>query len=114
MHLDYAVVTPARNEAENLPRLAASLASQTRPPRVWIVVDNGSTDDTLATLDQLSGAYPWLQTVSAAGEDGLVRGGPVTRAFHVGLDALGRVPEVVVKVDADVSFPPDYFEALLA
>ena len=29
----YAVITPARDEAENLPRLAASLAAQTEPPR---------------------------------------------------------------------------------
>src|SRR5205823_13636924 len=31
----YAVVTPARDEAENLPRLAASLAAQTTSPPAW-------------------------------------------------------------------------------
>ena len=44
MTLRYAVVTPARNEEVNLPRLAAALAAQTLPPAAWIVVDDGSTD----------------------------------------------------------------------
>ena len=44
--LRYAVITPARNEADNLPRLAESLRSQSVPPLVWLIVDNGSTDAT--------------------------------------------------------------------
>ncbi len=40
------VVVPARNEERRLPRLLASLAAQTDPPREVIVVDDGSTDGT--------------------------------------------------------------------
>ena len=41
------IVTPARNEALNLPRLAASLRFQTKKfEYVWVVVDDNSTDNT--------------------------------------------------------------------
>lgn len=40
------IVVPARNEAESLPHLLASLAGQTPAPDQVIVVDDGSTDGT--------------------------------------------------------------------
>jgi glycosyltransferase involved in cell wall biosynthesis len=111
--LRYAVITPARNEADNLPRLAESLRSQSLHPLVWLIVDNGSTDATPQVVTGLSEGLEWVYSVRAAASDALVRGGTVTRAFHAGLDALDELPEIVVKVDADVSFPPDYFARLL-
>jgi poly-beta-1,6-N-acetyl-D-glucosamine synthase len=35
------------------------------------------------------------------------------RALHAGIAALGPLPEIVVSVDADISFAPDYFARLL-
>lgn len=40
------VIIPARNEAENLPQLLASLTAQNPPPAEIIVVDDDSTDRT--------------------------------------------------------------------
>lgn len=34
------------------------------------------------------------------------------RAFHAGLAELGALPDIVVKLDADVSMPPDHFARL--
>ena len=48
--LRYAVVTPARNEEDNLRRLGAALAAQTLGPGEWVVVDDGSTDATAEVL----------------------------------------------------------------
>lgn len=42
------VIVPARNEADNLPRLLGSLRRQTPPFREIIVVDDASEDDTAA------------------------------------------------------------------
>jgi glycosyltransferase involved in cell wall biosynthesis len=119
--LRYAVVTAARDEAERLPRLAESLRSQTVQPAAWVIVDNGSTDrtgDVAAGLAGRDGRIRCVAIPASPGEHpaghGHVRGGPVTRAFHAGLEALGELPEVVVKVDADVTFEPTYFERLLA
>jgi len=44
--LTYAVITPVRDEAEHVARLAAALEGQTLTPAAWVIVDTGSTDDT--------------------------------------------------------------------
>ena len=114
MTLDYAVITPVRNEAENLPRLARSLASQSLLPVRWIVVDTGSTDETVAVVRALMPGLSSLRLVIAPDLETTQRGAPIVRGFHKGLEALDATLDVVVKVDADVSFGPDYFGRLLA
>jgi biofilm PGA synthesis N-glycosyltransferase PgaC len=113
--LTYAVVTPARDEASRLPRLARALARQTVPPTTWVIVDNGSADSTLEVARDLAAAEPRIEVCSAAGTGTPVRGAPIVRAFREGLRLLVQSPpDVVVKLDADVTFSEDYFERLLA
>jgi glycosyltransferase involved in cell wall biosynthesis len=112
--LRYALVTPARNEAENLSRLARCLEAQTALPACWVIVDNGSNDETLTIAAELVRALPWARLATIPGAKGLDRGGPIVRAFHAGVARLGELPDVIVKLDADVSLEPDYFERLLA
>ena len=109
----YAVITPARDEVENLTRLATSLRGQAVAPARWVIVDNGSQDGTRELAGRLACETPWIQLVEAPAAAGLVRGGPVVRAFHVGVAALGDLPDFVAKVDADVSCAPDFFATLL-
>jgi biofilm PGA synthesis N-glycosyltransferase PgaC len=109
--LTYAVVTPVKNEVDNLERLGSCLAHQTLSPVVWSIVDTGSTDDTLALAGRLEAEYPWISVRSH--EDAFARGGPIVRAFQAGVAALENRVNVVVKLDADISFAPDYFEQLL-
>jgi glycosyltransferase involved in cell wall biosynthesis len=111
----YAVVTPARDEAENLPRLAASLVAQTIRPRAWTIVDNGSTDGTLEVAHRLAAEHEWVHVLSLPGTSSADRGAPVVRALQAGIAALApEPPEILVNVDADISMEPDYFERLLA
>jgi poly-beta-1,6-N-acetyl-D-glucosamine synthase len=112
--LTYAVVTPARNEADNLRRLAGCMDAQTARPSAWLIVDNGSTDDTLEVARELAAERNWARAVVVAGEALPTRGGPVARAFSAGVDQLEDTPDLVIKVDADVSFSADYFEQLVA
>ena len=114
MSLSYAVVTPARDEAENLPRLAASLVAQTVPPALWVVVENGSSDDTHAAARELEREHPWIRALTAPPGPPAARGAPVVRAFHAALEALDGEVDLVVKLDADVSVGPGYFARLLA
>ncbi len=113
MTLRYAAVTPARNESGNLRRLRECLAGQSAPPLRWVLVDTGSTDDTRSLIRAFTSEASWI----AAGEvDGarLERGRPIVEAFEAGLEAVPAQADVIVKLDADVSFDPDYFERLLA
>lgn len=110
--LTYAVVTPVRNEAQNVRRVAESLARQGVPPEAWVVVDTGSTDDTRSIVDELARTHDWITATSLGEAEELVRGGPIVRAFEHGLATLPRT-DVVVKLDADTSFGPGYFERLV-
>ncbi len=109
----YALVTPVRNEADNVRRLAGCLAAQTVPPRAWVVVDNGSTDGTPAIVEELAAEHGWIRAAAAPGAPAPTRGGPIVRAFLAGLAELKGDEDVVVKLDADVSMEPDHFERLL-
>jgi glycosyltransferase involved in cell wall biosynthesis len=113
MTLTYALVTPAKDEVENLTRLAASVTGQSILPIAWVIVDNGSTDDTPALAARLAEEHAWISTLHVPG-DAMLPGPPVVRAFNAGVASLGENPDVVVKLDADVSFDARYFEQLLA
>lgn len=109
----YAVITPVRNEAENLPRLAESLATQTRLPETWVVVENGSTDETAEVARALASHYPWLRVVDMPRTPDNERARPIVLAFETGFESLSPPPPFVAKVDADVTLPAGYFEGLL-
>jgi poly-beta-1,6-N-acetyl-D-glucosamine synthase len=112
--LTYGVITPVRNEERNLRRLGESLAAQTIRPSSWTIVDTGSTDDTRTFASELEQAHGWVLQTALDDAGVLERGGPIARAFEAGYSELREQPDIVVKVDADVSFDPDYFERLLA
>ncbi len=112
--LRYAVVTPVRNEAGNLRRLFASLAGQSVRPECWVIVDTGSTDGTVDLARTLAHEQPWIDFVADADLGATKRGGPIVRAFELGVSRLQPLPDVVVKVDADVSMGSGHFEILLS
>jgi biofilm PGA synthesis N-glycosyltransferase PgaC len=112
--LSYAVVTPVRNEAENLGRLAVSLSGQTARPAAWVIVDTGSTDETVRVAQQLALRHPWVSVEQILIGATAMRGGPIVRAFHAGLRAVPETCDIIVKLDADISMDPDYFERLVA
>jgi glycosyltransferase involved in cell wall biosynthesis len=78
-----------------------------------IVVDNGSSDGTAAFVRELAGLHPWISVIEVPGAEAALPGAPIVRAFHAGLERLAQRPDVIVKLDADVSMEPDYFERLL-
>ncbi|WP_269851124.1 glycosyltransferase family 2 protein [Methanosarcina horonobensis] len=59
----YLLITPARNEEKNLPEVSESVAGQKITPALWIIVDDGSTDDTPKILGVLKAKYPWIQSI---------------------------------------------------
>jgi biofilm PGA synthesis N-glycosyltransferase PgaC len=116
--MTYALVTPARDEEQNLRRLAACLIAQTVGPETWIVVDDGSVDATAEVIESLAEDYPWISLLRAPEQGGaLVEGrlsGRDVVAFEAGITALPSRPDIVLKLDADVSVLPDFFDNLLA
>ena len=116
--MTYALVTPARDEAASLLVLAPTITGQTRPPACWVIVDDGSSDATAEVAAELALQHPWIVLVrSGRVEDGLRQGrreGRDLLSFEEGRRAIPRPVELVTKLDADVTLPPNYFERLVA
>jgi poly-beta-1,6-N-acetyl-D-glucosamine synthase len=111
--LTYAAVTPARDEETNLPRLLDSLVAQTIRPVAWVIVENGSSDATLSIARRAAAEHPWIRVLQAPPGDRYDRSSPLKRAFHAGVQALDGKGDIVVKLDADVSLDPDFFEGVM-
>ena len=113
----YAIVTPARNERDNLQRVAESIIAQDHPPVSWVIVDDGSDDGMTDIANNLARRHDWIVAVETGQDPANLaagrRRGRDLLAFRRGLQSLPRPVDVFVKVDADTSFEPDYFARLL-
>jgi poly-beta-1,6-N-acetyl-D-glucosamine synthase len=113
MSCKYVLVTPARNEAKYIEGTILSVISQTLRPDKWVIVSDGSTDDTDAIVKKYLDSNPWMQLIRL--EEHRERNfASKARCFNAGYRALGNMPyEVVGNLDADVSFDSGYFEFLM-
>jgi len=84
------------------------------PPVRWVIVSDGSTDDTDAIVGRYAADHPYIELVR--------RDAPRRRSFsskayaiHEGMSRLrGLQYDYIGNLDADISFGPDYFEQLVA
>jgi len=110
----YVLVSPCRDEAANVRRTLESVAAQTVPPALWVVVDDGSTDDTPAILQDYRARLPYLSVVRRADRGRRSVGPGVIEAFYAGLETVPLDAfEYVCKLDLDLDLPPRYFELLM-
>lgn len=113
--MKYLIVSPVRNEAKFLPLTLESLARQTIQPHRWVIVNDGSTDDTGKIADAAAQQHDWIRVVHRADRGFRQAGGGVIDAFYSGYQLLEKESwDYVVKLDGDVSFEPDYFEKCFA
>ncbi|AKB76160.1 glycosyltransferase [Methanosarcina lacustris Z-7289] len=59
----YLLITPAKNEEINLPDVSESVTGQKVTPALWIIVDDGSTDETPRVLEGLKAQYSWIHSI---------------------------------------------------
>lgn len=110
----YIVITPARNEEENIPHTIRSMMAQTIRPACWVIVNDGSTDRTAALIDSAAAGHPWIIAAHRADRGFRKQGGGVIDTFYDGYERIQGEPwDFLVKFDADLSFEPDYFERCL-
>jgi glycosyltransferase involved in cell wall biosynthesis len=111
--LTYVLITPARNEAAFIERTIRSVVHQTVLPRKWIIVSDGSTDDTEEIVRRYMATSPWIELVSVPPRAERHFAGKA-RAFAAGYAALGEVPyDILGNIDADISFDDDLMDFLL-
>lgn len=116
---DYIVVTPAFNEEGNIEITIDSVVSQIAQPQIWVLVDDGSSDNTWNIIEAAAKKYDWILAYKRRDKDITVKDGLLVaseaEAFLAGYKiALERCPEAeyIVKLDADLEFEPTYFTRL--
>jgi len=114
------IISPVRNEAAHIERVVRAVAAQELPPARWVVIDDGSTDETVAILRRLELEVPFMVVLEAdrdataeLGRDRLARAA-APRNFNAGLATIDwRRYDYVMKLDGDIELPPHYLRALL-
>lgn len=105
---------PAFNEAEFISKTLDSMVQQTLPPVQLIVVNDNSTDNTANIVQGYANNYPWISLISKQSEAIHLPGSKVVQAFNYGFDSLDSACsyDFIVKLDADLILPNDYFETI--
>ncbi len=76
------------------------------PPSLWVVVDDGSTDDTAAILDEYARRLPYLRVVRRADRGRRQVGPGVIEAFYAGLETVRLEDfDYLCKLDMDLDLP---------
>lgn len=110
----YAIIAPCRNEEQYMRRTLDSIAAQTVPPSLLVVVDDGSTDATPAILREYAAKLPYLRVVTRADRGKRSVGPGVIETFYAGYETIRPEEfEYVCKLDLDLDLPARYFEILM-
>ena len=87
--MPYVIITPVRNEGAHFQQTIDSVVSQTIRPAAWVVVDDGSTDNTPQLIAAAAQKHPWLIPVYRQDRGFRKQGGGVIEAFYDGYARLG-------------------------
>lgn len=111
----YVLISPCRNEADYLRRSMNSVVSQSVKPALWIIVDDGSTDETPQILAEFAANHDYIRIVGKPDRGHRAVGPGVIEAFYAGLAHVEGVDyDYLCKLDVDLDLPPRYFERLMA
>jgi glycosyltransferase involved in cell wall biosynthesis len=111
--MNYYIVIPAHNEEAFIALTLQSLISQTVLPKKIVVVNDNSTDKTAEIVTAFAKENPFITLVNKTSEAIHLPGSKVIQAFHKGFETLDEDYDVIVKLDADLILPNNYFETVL-
>lgn len=114
--IKYAVIIPAYNEEVFIKNTIESILQQNVKPAECIIVDDNSNDKTFEIAQEYAKGYEWLKVIKHNKALSTHQpGSKVVHAFYYGLNKLEDFDEieVIVKLDADLTFQPNYFQQVL-
>jgi poly-beta-1,6-N-acetyl-D-glucosamine synthase len=110
----YALITPCRDEAKYARRTLDAIVTQTIRPAIWVIVDDGSTDETPKILAEYAQRFPFIKIVQRADRGDRKLGGGVIDAYYAGYETLNPADyDYVCKLDLDLDLPQKYFQTLM-
>ena len=111
----FIVISPAKDESLFIERTIASMLSQTITPIKWVIVDDGSRDQTLQIVERYAKQHDWIVPVTIQRDAERRPGSAEILAFYAGYEHVRDIEcDFVVKLDTDLEFPSDYFERMFA
>ncbi|NLW84228.1 MAG: glycosyltransferase family 2 protein [Phycisphaerae bacterium] len=118
MQDSFIIITPAFNEAAYIEQTIQSVVAQTRKPLLWVIVDDGSTDQTADIVKQYAQIYAWIQYVYRSKETDQTYYASNVYAIQRGLEVVQNSKlktqnvDYFAVLDADVELCPDYYEKI--
>ncbi|WEM41572.1 glycosyltransferase family A protein [Photobacterium sp. DA100] len=108
------IITPCRNEAEYAEVTLKSICNQTVRPDLWIIVDDGSTDETPNILKKYEERYDFIKVVKKNDRGRRNVGPGVVETFYYGLNSVDyKKYQFICKLDLDLDIPNKYFESCI-
>jgi glycosyltransferase involved in cell wall biosynthesis len=107
------VIIPAYNEEKFIALTLQSLVEQTVLPSKIVVVNDNSTDRTALIVEEFSVKYSWISLINKTSDAIHLPGSKVIQAFQKGINSLDENYDFIVKADADLIFPTNYFETII-
>ncbi len=112
-NLKYVIVTPARNESASIEQTIKAMVVQTVRPLKWVIVSDGSTDDTDTIVSRYAAKEGWIELVQLPERKERHFAGKVI-AFNAGYSRVaGLNYDLIGNLDADITMDPDHFDFLL-
>lgn len=110
----YVLISPCRDEGDFMQQTLDSVIAQSVRPAKWIIVDDGSEDETPRILANYARRYDWIKIVTRSNRGRRAVGPGVVDAFYDGLNYINMDEfAYLCKLDLDIRLPARYFEILL-
>jgi biofilm PGA synthesis N-glycosyltransferase PgaC len=110
----YLLISPCRDETAYMRQTLDSVIGQSVRPARWVIVDDGSSDETPQILAEYAKKHEWIQIVTRSDRGRRLVGPGVIDAFYAGYAAIDPDDyEFLCKLDLDLRLPPRYFEILM-
>lgn len=112
--LKYHIIIPAHNEEKHIGKMLHSVVGQTYLPARVVVVNDNSSDSTEEIVRSFCEKYDFITVINSnQTRTGHLPGSKVIEAFYKGFEQLENDWDIIVKLDADVILPPNYFEEVV-
>ncbi|MGB2502720.1 MAG: glycosyltransferase [Flavobacteriaceae bacterium] len=109
----YSVIIPAHNEEKFLEGMLQTLCEQTIPAAEIVLVNDNSTDNTEKIMQRFATNHKNITYIHHNSSKEHLPGTKVIDAFLAGYKKLKKPYDVIVKMDADLLLPINYFEVLM-
>jgi len=111
---NYILVSPVKDEEKYIERTIQCVLQQEVLPSAWIIVDDGSRDNTRAIVEKYLASYPWMTLITLPTGTRRQPGSGIIRAFNAGFEHVkDRNFDFIVKFDCDMDVPANYFAGLI-